>query len=114
MPKKVVAIHQNKTPVRRHFIAEWAEHRGLSQADIARELGIDKSVVSRWFNEGKLPRAENQEALAGLFGVEPEAILRDPDDDWIARFMQDRSREEKERIKTTLESAFPRRASGDS
>jgi transcriptional regulator with XRE-family HTH domain len=109
---KITKIHQSKRPVRRHFIAEWAESRGLRQIDIATELDVDKSLVSRWF-AGHLPQAHYQEALAALFQVVPEALLRHPDDDWLARFFQGRQAEERERIKQAMELAWPLRSGTD-
>lgn len=79
----------------------------MSQADLARELDADKSVVSRWFN-GTTPGLDWQERLAALFHCEPEALFRHPDDDWVARFFRNRSRDELERMKKLLEAAFPR------
>ncbi|PZU95603.1 MAG: XRE family transcriptional regulator [Chelatococcus sp.] len=102
-------IHRSKQPRRPHHIADWAEARGLKQADIVRETGADKSVVSRWFS-GSTPGVEWQEKLAALFETDPESLFRDPNDDWIKRFFERRSREEIERIKATLEAAFPRKS----
>lgn len=107
----ISTIHRTKQPRRPHFIPEWAEARGLTQADLARELDADKSVVSRWFN-GTTPGLEWQEKLAALFHCEPDAIFRHPDDDWLSKFFRDRSREELERMKTMLEAAFPTQKSG--
>ncbi|AKR57146.1 hypothetical protein XM25_15370 [Devosia sp. H5989] len=104
---KLSTIHGDKTPIRIHFIAEWAEKRGLSQADIVREVGADKSVVSRWFS-GSLPSEKYLEPLAGLFATEISGLFRHPDDDWMVRFLQERSVDELTRIKQTLEVAFPR------
>lgn len=105
----VTEIHRSKQPRRPHHIPDWAEARGLSQADIVRETGADKSVVSRWFN-GTTPGTDWQEKLAALFHTDPESLFRHPDDDWLRRFLERRSREEIERIKATLETAFPRRS----
>ena len=80
--------------------------RGMSQADIARELGADKSVISRWFS-GSTPSVEYQERLAALFGCEPESLFRHPNDDWLARFFANRTKDEVERMKRMLEAAFP-------
>lgn len=102
----VTHIHRSKQPNRPHYVAEWAELRGYKQADIARELGADKSVVSRWWS-GSTPSLEWQEKLAALFKCERESLFRHPDDDWLRRFFDQRSREEIERIKATLEVAFP-------
>lgn len=104
----ITTIHKSKQPRRPHYIAEWAEARNLNQADLARELGADKSVVSRWFN-GTTPGIEWQEKLAALFNCEPEALFRHPDDDWLAKFFRDRSRTEIEKMKQMLELAFPKK-----
>lgn len=90
-----------------HYIVEWAEHRGLIQADIARELGVDKSTVSRWF-DGAVPTESYLVGLAELLGAdEPAALFRHPDDDWLTRFLRGRSKQERDQIKATLEIAFP-------
>lgn len=104
---KLTTIHKSKSPIRIHFIVEWAEKRGLSQADIVREVGADKSVVSRWFS-GALPSEKYLEPLAGLFSTDVNGLFRHPDDDWMARFLRERSIEELARIRATLEMAFPR------
>jgi hypothetical protein len=106
----VARIHRGKTPRRPHFIPEWAETRGLKPADLARELGADKSVVSRWYH-GASPSQEWQAGLAALFACEPDALFRHPDDDWLSRFLQGRQLDEIQRIKATLEAAFPKKAS---
>lgn len=107
---QVVQIHRGKQPRRPHYVQEWAEARGFdSQAELVEALGADKSTVSRWYS-GSSPSVDWQERLAELFACEPESLFRHPDDDWIARFLRDRDREEIERIKRTMESAFPTKA----
>ncbi|MDX3927653.1 MAG: helix-turn-helix domain-containing protein [Shinella sp.] len=76
---EISTIRCSKQPRRPHYIAEWAEAQELTQADLARELGADKSVVSRWFN-GTTPGVEWQERLAALFHCEPESLFRHPDE----------------------------------
>lgn len=112
MPKQLSRIHQNRTPIRRQFIKEWAEVRGYSQAELAKELDVDKSQASRWF-AGQLPQPRFQEMIAQLFEIEPEALLRHPDNDWLARFFEGRKADERERIKKTIEAAFPRSTGTD-
>lgn len=109
---KVPKIHSSKQPRRPHFIEEWAERRNLSQADLARELGADKSVVSRWFN-GASPGADWQDRLAALFHCEPDALFRHPNDDWIKRFFEGRTAEEIEHIQRSLEIIFPKKDGTD-
>ena len=105
---KIQSIHRSRQPRRPHFIAEWATARGLSQAEMAKKLDADKSVVSRWFS-GTTPGLEWQDRLAALFHCEPEALFRHTDDDWLAKFFQDRSRSEIERMKQVLEISFPKK-----
>jgi transcriptional regulator with XRE-family HTH domain len=91
---------------RLHYIPEWAERHNLTQADIARDLEVDKSSVSRWF-AGGVPTEKWLVPLALLFGVdEVAALFRPPDDDWFVSFLRDRSDEERARIKAILELVF--------
>lgn len=107
MTSEPTRIFPNRQPRRPHHLEDWAIKYGLTQADIARELGADKSLVSRWFN-GTTPGVDYQRRLADLFHTDEEGLFRHPDDDWLAKFFKDRSRDEVARIKSTLEAAFPR------
>jgi transcriptional regulator with XRE-family HTH domain len=100
-------IHSSKTPPRRHYIAEWAAHRHLKKADLAREVGADKGLVTRWFT-GTMPGPDYQEKLAALFGTEPEGLFRHPDEDWIAKFFRNKSDEDVRRARELLDLAFPK------
>jgi transcriptional regulator with XRE-family HTH domain len=109
--RRPVRIHTDKQPRRLHYIPEWAERRGLSQADIVRELASDanKSTVSRWFS-GSIPQDKHIVPLAEVLCLDdPTALFRHPDDDWMARFLKGRDAEERERIRATLEAAFPKK-----
>jgi transcriptional regulator with XRE-family HTH domain len=101
------SIHKGRLPRRLHYIVEWAERRQVRQADIARNLNVDKSTVSRWF-DGAIPAEIHLIALAGFLEAgEPAALFRHPDDDWMARFLRGRSADEVRRIRQLLEAAFP-------
>lgn len=104
---RISRIHADKTPPRRHFIPEWVEARGLKQADLTRLLDVDKSVVSRWFS-GNIPSEKYLEPLAAALKLDDALqLFRHPDDDWLARFFNARSQDERERIKNMLEAAYP-------
>jgi transcriptional regulator with XRE-family HTH domain len=101
---------EKRRAIRRHFIKEWMEDREMTPADIVDALDIDKSQVYRWL-KGQLPQPDMQERLATLFEIAPEALLHHPDDDWVARFFEDREPEERARIKQAMELAWPPRRS---
>ncbi|MBB4574421.1 helix-turn-helix transcriptional regulator [Rhizobium lentis] len=107
----VAHIHTDKTPVRVHFIVEWAEKRNLKQSDIVREIGADKGLVSRWFG-GTVPKPEYLEKLAALFGTDIHGIFRHPDDDWLAQFFKDKSAEQRERAIDMLRLLFNENKTG--
>lgn len=88
-----------------HFIPEWAERRNLKQADIVRELDVDKGVVSRWFG-GVIPTEKYLKPLADLLGTSITGLFRHPDDDWIAKMFRDRTEEQKEGAIKMLKAFF--------
>ncbi|HEY8066591.1 MAG TPA: helix-turn-helix transcriptional regulator [Methylosinus sp.] len=104
----MVTIHADKAGPRVHFIAEWLEHRGLSQAEIVRELGVNKGTVSKWCS-GALPAEDNLRALAAFLELEPVELFRHPQDDWLTRFFMNRSTEQLKQMVATLNAAFPRK-----
>ena len=64
------------------------------QADIARETGADKGLVSRWFS-GTVPKPDYLKKLADLFGTSVHGLFQHPVDDEISRFFRDKTEEEK-------------------
>lgn len=112
-------IHQDKQPVRRHFIAEWLQARGMSAMDLLGALNdpdrpmelseVDKSQVYRWL-KGQLPHSSMQLRIKDALGLDdPADLLREPDNDWFSQFFKDRSDDEIERMKVLLETAFPKK-----
>lgn len=89
-----------------HYIEEWAEHRALKRADIASALGVDKSLVSRWF-QGAIPSDKWLEPLAELLNAtEASSLFRHPDDDWIAKMFRDKTDEQREAAVEMLKLFF--------
>lgn len=91
-------IHKDKQPRRIHYIAEWAEKFNLTQADIMREIDVDKSTVSRWFSNSSVPTPKMLERLAALFEMEGDlnAIFRHPSDDWLKKLFADKGEAQKQ------------------
>jgi transcriptional regulator with XRE-family HTH domain len=98
----------NKQPRRPHFIPEWAQEKGVSQKDLALAIGADPSNVSRWFS-GTCPSQDWQIRLAVFFNVEIDALFRHPDEEWLINFLRGRKKVDVERIKQTMEVAFPKK-----
>jgi transcriptional regulator with XRE-family HTH domain len=91
-----------------HYIPEWAQERGLRQADVVREVSADKGTVSRWW-DGIIPGEDYLLALTQLFRAdEPAALFRHPDDERMVQLLRGRGPEERRRIIATIEAAFPR------
>lgn len=101
----VTNIHADKTPIRLHYIVEWAEKRDMSQADVGRATGADKALVSRWFG-GMVPKQDYLEKLAGIFETDVHGLFRHPDDDWLAKFFRDKTEEQKEHAIEMLRLLF--------
>jgi hypothetical protein len=99
-------IDATKQPRRPHYLREWMERRQITAAELARQSGASKGVISRWL-DGASPSQEWHDKLRDFFHAGKEGIFRHPDDDWFTQFFEGRSREEIERIKRTLEVAFP-------
>jgi transcriptional regulator with XRE-family HTH domain len=58
-------------------LAALRVRRGLSQEDVARELGVSVSTVSRW-ETGKQAPERNLEAMSEFWGVSVDSIVRGP------------------------------------
>lgn len=83
-------IHAGKTPIRIHYIKEWADKFEVTPAEITQKTGADKSLISRWF-KGTVPGERYLVQLKDIFGLEEvSSLFRDPEDDWIARWFRNR------------------------
>ena len=100
-------IHATKQPRRPHYLAEWMERRGITAAELARQTGADNGQISRWL-DGASPSQKWHDVLREFFHAGREGIFRHPDDDWLTEFFAGRQQEEIDRIKQTLEMAFPK------
>lgn len=48
--------------------------RGISQDELARELGIDRSTVAKWETNGVYPRGDKLPEIADFFGCSIDAL----------------------------------------
>ena len=104
---EILMLAKPKRAIRRiHFIKEWIAHRHLKQADVVKSLGVNKGTVSKWCS-GELPSEDSLLALSDLLHVEPHELFKDPTEDWIARLLRGRPKDEVDRIVSVIETAFP-------
>jgi transcriptional regulator with XRE-family HTH domain len=54
------------------------ERRGMTQAELGAELGVEDSTISRWESGETFPRRENLKALASVLGVTEADLFRNP------------------------------------
>lgn len=94
---------------RPHHLGDWMASKGWIAADLARESGVDKSMISKYL-DGATPLAPSQRKLAKALGTTPEGLFRHPDESWVVDFLAGRRTDEVKRIKDTLETAFPKKA----
>lgn len=64
---------------RRHYLAKWRAHRGLSQQQLAERVGTYKAQISNWENNKRAMSFDVQAALAEALNIEPGDLFRDPD-----------------------------------
>jgi len=51
------------------------DDQGMSQADLARELGVGVATVSEWFTRGRVPNGDVMLRLPGALGVNGHWLL---------------------------------------
>jgi transcriptional regulator with XRE-family HTH domain len=72
-------VPKPKRKLRRTFLKEWREYRGLTQEAAAERLNISRTLLSKIEN-AKSPYTQGfMEAAAEAYGCEvPDLIMRDP------------------------------------
>jgi transcriptional regulator with XRE-family HTH domain len=53
---------------------------GLTQKEVADQIGVDQTAVSFWENGKTLPRASLLSKIAALYGVTVDELLSDQDE----------------------------------
>ncbi|MEY9888438.1 transcriptional regulator with XRE-family HTH domain [Catenulispora sp. MAP5-51] len=57
------------------WLGRQLRRKGMSQADLADELGVTRAAVSAWVTGRAEPRPDKMRALAAVFEVEPSAVF---------------------------------------
>lgn len=72
-------IKKEKKPLGRHFIKEWREHRGLTQAQLADRVNLDRGQLSKIENRKQPYSQPLLEEIAYALQCEPgDLVMRDP------------------------------------
>ena len=58
-----------------NFVCELREQKGLTQAEVAKKLGVTAAAVSKWENGSAKPRVELLFGLAELLGVTTKELM---------------------------------------
>lgn len=60
------------------YIAEWMEHRGLSDEKLAGRLDVARETVTRWRSQQHRLNPDKIAAIAKALDIEPEELWRPP------------------------------------
>lgn len=60
-------------------LAKLREKRGLTQENVSRIMGIDRSTVAKWEAGDALPRADKLPILAKLYGCAIDDLFQETD-----------------------------------
>ena len=61
-------------------IRELRQKKELSQEELARLLGVDRSAVAKWETGSNYPRAEKMMAMAKIFGCTLDELMSESSD----------------------------------
>lgn len=81
---------------RRIYLAEWREHRDLTQQQLADRLGVSDMTVSRWERATSLLNTNVMAAIAEALSIEPFDLYRHPDQPSADELLRDQPPEVRE------------------
>lgn len=98
-------------------VKELREKKGLTMEKLANELGVSKSRVNMWENNGTVPRQDVLIQLAKYFGVSSDVLLgieyfsnTSSTSDSIQRKMKDLDSEETKKVDAYIDEILSKRA----
>lgn len=115
----VTTIYDRRQPKRPHYLAEIMEWKDVDRAALIEDLGVDKSLVSRWLDEDdpSTPGKKWAQKLGRYFAPSGDEddfvdIFTDPALARFRRLTLGKSKEEVDRILNILEMASPVKRAG--
>ena len=98
-------------------VKELREKKGLTMEKLANDLGVSKSRVNMWENNGTVPRQDVLIQLAKYFGVSSDVLLgieyfsnTSSISDSIQRKMKDLDSEETKKVDAYIDEILSKRA----
>jgi transcriptional regulator with XRE-family HTH domain len=90
-------------------LVKLRKEKGMSQSELAEELGVSRQAVSRWEGGTSLPSIENLKCISTLYGVSLDDLLREEQDSVPEQHRTEETpaqakrtaRKDNQRIKTT-------------
>jgi transcriptional regulator with XRE-family HTH domain len=94
----------------RHFIREWRKHRGLTQAELARTIDIDRTHLNKVERGTRRCSAAVMGAIAAKLDCRPENLASGPpaDSSEFAALYYSLTEEDRARALRVLKTVFRR------
>ena len=99
-------------PAFRHYLREVRELRGLTQGDVAKQVGVPKSVISRYETGQRRVHLEMQLALCWALGITPYQLFKPAGTPSIDAWLDEATEEERNRL-VNMARIFLRRETVD-
>jgi transcriptional regulator with XRE-family HTH domain len=106
-PRMVTRIGPQQ--LRRNFLRQWRESKGLTQEQLAERVGTYKAQVSNWENAKRAMTFAVQSSLADALGIEPTDLFRDPARPSVDELLRDQPVEVVERAAEMVRILINRR-----
>ena len=58
------------------YIARRRKHMGLTQEELAEKVGVSKSAIAKWENNGGLPDRDNLKRLSDVINISVDELHR--------------------------------------
>ena len=76
MRRKILKPAQSRGPLK---LTEWMEKKGISDAELARRMGVDRSTVGKWQQNQTRLNPYLEAKIAGILGIWPAQLWFLPD-----------------------------------
>lgn len=78
--------NQDQKDILSKNLKTYLDRKGLSQTDLAKELGYPEMTVSNWVNAKFYPRIDKIQEMADFFGINKSDLMEDKSDDENTHF----------------------------